>query len=188
MSPYTLIPFETSSFADLDPPPQITATVKRQRSLLRISFELTGAIAALALPQRHPLSQRRHHLWQHSCFECFVRPQAADRYWEVNVSPTGDWNRYAFSSYRAGMTPCPAVTDLPVQIKRTTHHYHLSYAVDLTAIAPPTQPLDLAIATVLETQTGLLSYWALTHPSATADFHHPDSFLGHCPAYPADRA
>jgi hypothetical protein len=38
------------------------------------------------------------------------------------------------------------------------------------------QPLFLGLSTVIEDDTGTLSYWALKHPSGKPDFHHPDAF------------
>ena len=34
----------------------------------------------------------------------------------------------------------------------------------------------MALSTVIEAQNGSKSYWALTHPGETPDFHHPASF------------
>ena len=35
----------------------------------------------------------------------------------------------------------------------------------------------LGLSTVIEDGDGGISYWALAHPSAKPDFHHPDSFV-----------
>jgi len=37
-------------------------------------------------------------------------------------------------------------------------------------------PLRLALAAVIEEESGALSYWALQHPAGKPDFHHPDAF------------
>ncbi|OGB15118.1 MAG: hypothetical protein A3B67_07385 [Burkholderiales bacterium RIFCSPHIGHO2_02_FULL_66_10] len=37
-------------------------------------------------------------------------------------------------------------------------------------------PLVLGLSAVLETRDGLLSYWALHHPTARPDFHHRAGF------------
>ena len=34
-----------------------------------------------------------------------------------------------------------------------------------------------SLSAVIETTDGAMSYWALAHPSAKPDFHHPDSFV-----------
>ncbi|MEM8832796.1 MAG: hypothetical protein AAGE96_26195, partial [Cyanobacteria bacterium P01_G01_bin.19] len=49
--------------------------------------------------------------------------------------------------------------------------------VDLEKIDIGDRKLDLAITAVIEDKTEKLSYWALTHPATTADFHHQDSFI-----------
>jgi hypothetical protein len=35
----------------------------------------------------------------------------------------------------------------------------------------------LGLSAVIEAVDGAMSYWALAHPSAKPDFHHPDSFV-----------
>jgi hypothetical protein len=46
----------------------------------------------------------------------------------------------------------------------------------LPAIQPGTL-LRIGLSAVIEANDGTLSYWALNHPAAKPDFHHPDSFL-----------
>jgi hypothetical protein len=45
-------------------------------------------------------------------------------------------------------------------------------SADLTAAAR----LRVALAAVIENDTGELSYWALQHAPGKPDFHHPDGF------------
>jgi hypothetical protein len=49
-------------------------------------------------------------------------------------------------------------------------------------------PLRLGLAAVIEDKTGIFSYWALRHPSAKPDFHHPDSLVLELPAPATDAA
>jgi hypothetical protein len=37
--------------------------------------------------------------------------------------------------------------------------------------------LRVGLSAVIEANDGTLSYWALKHPAAKPDFHHPDSFV-----------
>jgi hypothetical protein len=49
-------------------------------------------------------SARRDELWQHTCFEAFLRTPGADGYIEVNLSPSSEWAVYRFTAYRQGMS------------------------------------------------------------------------------------
>jgi hypothetical protein len=52
----------------------------------------------------------------------------------------------------------------------------LSVAVDLSWISRAiAADLVLGAAAVIETQTGVLSYWALKHPAGKPDFHQAES-------------
>ena len=41
---------------------------------------------------------------------------------------------------------------------------------------PQGRPLRLGLSAVVEDVDGILSYWALRHPSGKPDFHHTDAF------------
>jgi hypothetical protein len=43
-------------------------------------------------------------------------------------------------------------------------------------LVQPGMLLRLGLSAVVEASDGTLSYWALNHPVAKPDFHHPDSF------------
>ena len=51
----------------------------------------------------------------------------------------------------------------------------ISTAGDACHESAPTR-VRVALAAVLEGSDGVLSYWALRHPAASPDFHHPESF------------
>ena len=49
--------------------------------------------------------------------------------------------------------------------------------VDLLCPACAHVPLVLGLSAVVESIDGALSYWALMHPAAKPDFHHPDALV-----------
>ncbi len=49
--------------------------------------------------------------------------------------------------------------------------------LNLDMIVPSERGLKVAISTVIKLKDGKVTYWALTHPGAQADFHHCDSFI-----------
>ena len=48
--------------------------------------------------------------------------------------------------------------------------------LEIGKIVAADQPLEVGIAAVIQSAGGGLTYWALTHPGAQADFHRRDSF------------
>src|SRR5262249_33162825 len=69
-----------------------------------ISFTATGRITELLLPPR-AASARTDELWQHTCFEAFIRQEADAGYYEFNFSPSTQWAAYRLAGYRSEMRP-----------------------------------------------------------------------------------
>lgn len=173
MSSFGLQPFAASPTL---PQVQIDGQINRTGDRLRIDYHLRGDLAALAIAPPAKVPARQGQLWQHTCFEFFLGCQGSPRYWEFNLSPTGDWNVYRFNDYRQGMETEKAFTELPFSCDRQPSAFTLSLTLDLSPIIAADQRLEIAVTTVIEQSTGDLSYWALTHPGPEADFHRRDGF------------
>jgi hypothetical protein len=157
---FSLQPFPAGKIpADL----QITGQVVRDGTRLEIDYRLTGNIAAILLDRGTKRPKRSHQLWQATCFEFFLGLTDSSRYWEFNLSPTGNWNIYCFDDYRQGMREETSFTRLPFSTELQSDLYHLNLVVDLAPIIPPQQSLDLAITAVVQEKDQEISYWALTH-------------------------
>jgi hypothetical protein len=173
MSIFSLQPFAASPTL---PQVQIDGQINRTGDRLRIDYHLRGDLAALAIAPPAQIPTRQDDLWQHTCFEFFLGCKGSPRYWEVNLSPAGDWNVYRFSDYRQGMESEQAFAELPFSCDRQPNAFRLSLTLDLSLIVAKDQPLEVAITTVVQQLNGHLSYWALTHPGPEADFHRRDGF------------
>ena len=133
-------------------------------------YVVSGDVAGLLVP---PLKEpaRRDGLWQHTCFEVFARNRGEESYREFNFSPSTEWAAYDFRGYREEMTL--ADTQPPqIQTRADGRVLELEASIKL-----PEDPIQLAISAVIEQRDGRKSYWALTHPAAKPDFHHPESFV-----------
>jgi predicted GIY-YIG superfamily endonuclease len=147
---------------------------------LHLRFRLTGDVSSILIPAP-AVPARRDGLWQHACFEAFLR--TSSDYLEFNLSPSGEWAAYSFTGYREGM----ACLDVPAPAIRTRS---TAEALELTAdlhLSPEGSPARLGLSAVIEERSGHKSYWALRHPQGDKpDFHHPDCFALELP--PASEA
>ena len=141
--------------------------------LLRLGYEITGAINRVAIPQPEPAS-RTDALWKHTCFEAFLGADAG--YYEFNLSPSSQWAAYRFDGYRAGMRNA----DIPeprIMWRAKGGTGRLAATIQL--------PVDVSgtfgLSAVIEGMDGARSFWALAHPSAQPDFHHPACFTAQLP-------
>lgn len=112
-------------------------------------------------------------LWEQTCFECFVAPDAATEYREFNYSPSGDWHSFMFPEYRAPLKPSDdttlAVTDQVINPHEATFTLtltfsHLKFSSTDWLISPAVVLLDIQ---------GQHHYYALQHPASRPDFHLP---------------
>ncbi len=158
-------------------PFSLQACLRFDAERLLVRFRLTGLFDRLVIPAPSspaPASpRRRDELWRHTCFEIFVKLDEEPGYVEYNFSPSGDWAAYRFADYRSEMTSFDA--DAPrTRCKRMRYALELTAAVQMPRSFKPTR---LGISAVIEESCGRKSYWALVHPAAKPDFHHPDSFV-----------
>ena len=145
--------------------------------VFRVRYRIEGDIGRLALPATD-FARRSDGLWQHTCFEAFLRPDASESYHEFNFAPSGDWAAYRFSTRRSDRS----LPDLPAPLVRFRSAQE---ACDLSADIPIAALPELAaarvihagMAAVVETDDGGHSWWALSHGAEKPDFHDPATFL-----------
>jgi hypothetical protein len=144
---------------------------------LAITYSLEGDVSRLCLPV--PCAPGRvDGLWQHTCFEAFISVKGAPVYHEFNFSPSGQWAAYAFKGYRDS---APLLPDPNPKIKSRIlgNRLELDALIDRSCLPPTSAETSIlfGLSAVIEEDDGVLSYWALRHPSTRPDFHHPDSFI-----------
>jgi hypothetical protein len=140
---------------------------------LHLQYTLRADLARLRIPKCQP-SARTDELWRHTCFEAFLRAESGTAYHEINASPSTQWAVYSFDDYRQGMTPAPLAQPPAIRVASAPHELVVDVRIDLKLL-PPSRAL--ALAAVIEDESGSLTYWALKHPAAKPDFHHAGAFV-----------
>lgn len=156
---------------------QVEAQAERDGEELLLSFTLSGRLSAVLIPEA-ATPVRTDGLWRSTCLEAFVRAEGPG-YREINLSPSGQWAAYEFSSYREGMAPA-AISAPEAGVEAGVRRFVLN--ARLRSDLPPDQDWYVGLAAVLEGLGGALSYHALAHPPGRPDFHHPDCFALRLPA------
>ena len=140
---------------------------------LMLTFSLLGDISGLRIPDSHS-PRRADHLWQHTCFEVFVMSGEGPEYREFNFSPSGEWAVCVFHSYRNGGVLENAHSP-GIVVRKAMDRLELGAEISRDLL-PQGRPMRLGLSAVVEDVDGILSYWALRHPSGKPDFHHTDAF------------
>jgi len=155
----------------------IEVDAARLPAALVIVYRIAGDTSRLRLPPSG-FARRSDGLWQHSCFEAFLRVGPGASYHEFNFTPSGDWAAYRFGRPRSERS----VPDMPapsMERRDFPDGYEMSATVPIAALPElaKAREIEAGIAAVIEADDGKLSYWALTHTGAKPDFHDPSSFL-----------
>lgn len=170
MSTYQLAPFGGAS------PLRLEAILRREGERIMLGYLLRGPLGQIVVPHKAARPERRDELWRHTCFELFFGPAADPGYHEVNLSPAGHWNVYAFDDYRQNMRRQEAIDALAFTVVREEESLAVVLDLPLTPFQPPGLALRVGLAAVLADQSGNCTYWALAHAGEHPDFHRSENF------------
>ena len=166
---------------------RVEVAVARPRAdRLVLSYSVTGKMSDVRLPPVGPAA-RADELWQHTCFEAFVRAASGLSYYEFNFAPSTEWAAYRFDSYRSGMAAAE-IGAPAIEVRSGLDSYTLQASLELDRLPDLSRQASwrLGLSALIEDHSGGMSYWALAHPPGKPDFHHADSFaLEFSPAVPS---
>ena len=155
----------------------LSVAVERDGAKLWLRFVVEGDMEAIAWPApATPVFADG--LWQHTCFEVFIRGGQGAAYFEGNFSPSWEYAFYGFTGHRAGMTPYPDAADPEIGLDLAEDQFALEVTVDMASIAPELAAANwtIGLSAVVENADCGKSYYALTHPGGAPDFHHAACF------------
>ena len=174
MTEFSLVPHP-----DL-PHPKIAIDVEVARTpegMFVLRYVATGEVGRIKIPEPVAYSSRHDNLWQSTCFEAFVRPDATPTYVEFNFAPSTGWAAYHFSTYRERENSFafpPPHFDVDIEAERLI----VTVALDTTEtpLLSRNTPWRLGVSAIIEVRDGTKSYWALAHSPGKPDFHNADCF------------
>jgi hypothetical protein len=160
-----------------DPVRRVAASIAREPGgALRLEYNVEGDIGRLRLPEA-TAAQRSDGLWQHCCFEAFLRAEGDDSYHEFNFAPSGAWAAYRFSAPRQGRES-PDLAAPRIAFQRNAGTCHMTIGLPLAGLPElaRARAIHAGLSAVIEDARGQLSYWALAHGAPQPDFHDPATF------------
>lgn len=172
---FSLKPFEKG-------PPGIAVTgrVARDKNILTVHYELAGNLQDIDIPARSHKPSRVKGLWENTCFELFAAARGSSQYWEVNFSPSGDWNVFRFDHYEevrriSDLREESLVASLPSETREQSGSLSLEFKFSLDRLVGEDQGLEIGVSAVIKSNKR--SFWALAHCGPRPDFHRRDSFI-----------
>ena len=157
---------------------QLRARILRLDQIsLTLNFELVAPAAELIWPVAAAVGHRCDELWHSTCLEVFIAKPGDTNYWEVNLSPRGDWNVYQLDDYRQGLRPEASIGSIPIHSTSKPDRHQLKATLVLPQPLIDARRLQANLCAVVESANGRISYWALSHPAKDADFHAREGFV-----------
>jgi hypothetical protein len=169
---------------------RVWASAELTASELKLNFKIEAAAPKefskiIFLDSSHPA--RMKDLWQHTCFECFIPSERSNAYVEINASPSGSWNMFAFDGYRTKANEfhlVPESQPKQLAVSKSDTAYETMWSIPTTGIREGFLSVGvndgtfthLGITTVLST-TVAMTYWATQHSGVKPDFHLRESFI-----------
>ena len=172
-------PFELVPYPDTEiPEVRITGKIDRVGNILTVYYSLCGKVDQVLLPPPNPQPGRKEKLWLETCFEFFLALPNQSQYWEFNFSPSSDWNAFHMDAYRRiGFREEDLIRNPCLVVRREINCLKLEAVIDLSPILELETGLFAGVTSVIQSNQGQETYWALTHPQQVADFHLRDSFI-----------
>ncbi|HEX2994482.1 MAG TPA: hypothetical protein VHP14_06650, partial [Anaerolineales bacterium] len=130
---FSLIPFPAPNI----PAITLTGTVARQSNVLALHYSLAGNVGSIFLPPTSACPNRKDELWKTTCFEFFLAVKDQPRYWEFNLSPSGDWNIYHMDAYyRIGFREEVSTQQLQFKTRKNADVFTLNAVINLKSLLP----------------------------------------------------
>jgi hypothetical protein len=171
-----LIPFSSSANQQFGADSTIYVTIAKSNHEIIAEFILQGDTRSIQWPATAEHTGPGTDLWKHTCFELFLSEPNHREYWEYNFSPTGQWAIYAFQDYRQPATLSATYTPMI----EPPHYSDRKFTLQVRFTPEPpliNTPLNIGIATIIESLDGQFDYYALRHCGNKPDFHLPESFI-----------
>jgi hypothetical protein len=172
---FSLKPFKKDPSLSIE----INGSIARHNNTLLVYYELAGNLQTIYIPERKQAPSRVKGLWENTCFELFVAAKDSDRYWEINISPSGDWNVFRFDHYEGdrcidNLEEEGLVASFASATQKNSGLLSVDFEFDLDGIIRENKSLDIGISAVVKSVQK--SYWALAHCDSVPNFHRRDSF------------
>ena len=144
---------------------------------LALSYVVTGIMNEVRIPPMKA-AQRVDGLWQHTCFEAFIRAPSGAKYYEFNFAPSKQWAAYRFGGYRSEMCVADEISAPTIEVRSSPDSFTLEASLELDnlLVLPRETSWRVGLSAIVEEMNGRKSYWALAHPPGKPDFHHADGF------------
>ncbi len=151
---------------------KVQGSLKREKNQFSLTILIKDPQESIKFSYLNPSGLKREFgLWEKTCFEVFLKKSNANEYIEFNFSSDQEWSCFHFDNYKEGMKDYQ-----PVSIKELTFDpKQLIFKASWEFISLDWE-IDCGVTAILQKKDLSKTFWALSHPNLTPDFHDFKSF------------
>ena len=148
----------------------IQANFEIVNKTLTLEFTVTGEIKNYIFNE--PCIQTREdELWKKTCFELFIAHKNNSAYYELNISPSTNWNFYSFSDYKTAMQEEEKNISEPfIHSSKMRDEYRLSFEFYFYEELIEKE-LIFNLAVILLDTKGIRHFYSINRREGKVDFH-----------------
>jgi len=155
---------------NIDPKsPLIKTSIEYSSTQLRVDYEIIGKITNYNFPIQTK-QQRADKLWLDTCFELFIANKEKQEYWELNISPSTEWNSYYFTKYKKGMKESNMFLTPQIKTSNSKTKYKFSFETIIQKEIP-SDKLEINISAILLDKNKKRSFYSINKRYGSPDFH-----------------
>ncbi|MCC2680373.1 MAG: hypothetical protein K0R29_2949 [Pseudobdellovibrio sp.] len=120
-----------------------------------------------------PSNSRQMGLWQQTCFEVFIQPSGAKKYFEINLTSKKAWNVFSFDDYRMPQPPREVQGAELVSFNMNGTEIRASFKLPGADL----KKINISFCSVVVLKDAGVTYWSVKHADTKPNFHHFGSFI-----------
>jgi len=143
----------------------INSKLEKDNQKIKVTYNIVGDPSNIIFPVKSEF-KRKDDLWKDTCFELFLLKEDG-QYFEINFSPSKEYNIYKFKKYREEMSTSE---ELVLNIIKNNQK-QIVLEIDIFKI----NIFKFNICSVINS-SNQLSYWSIYHQESP-DFHLEKNFI-----------
>ena len=155
-------------------PLKVEATLEVLQQKIKLNFQVIGNRKAYVINSKlenEEKIERKDELWKSTCFELFIANSPSEEYYEINISPFGEWNIYHLNAYKVGFKEFREVSKPIIKMTKENYKYRLSFEIEFNQRIFNNEGLSFNLATIILDKNNLRHFYSIC-PRKTADFHN----------------
>ncbi|RUM68464.1 MAG: hypothetical protein DSZ07_06640 [Sulfurovum sp.] len=147
----------------------IQANFEIDNKMLILEFTVSGEIKNYIF-NKPCIQAREDNLWKESCFELFIAHSNKPSYYELNISPSTNWNFYSFSNYKREMNEEKNISEPFIDSSKMQEAYKLSFEFEFYEEFIEKE-LIFNLAVILLDTKGIRHFYSIHQREERVDFH-----------------